>query len=499
VKVQLLYLDSHDDQVSVRDKMGWIKAPRLLVVWPRRGRVLSNRLDLTLVQRQAARRGAQIGLVTFDPDVRDHAQDLGIPVFDSVDSTPESVWRAAAAKATQFEKRQSDRERLADPPDRRSIRTTLPTLWARIQRWSAFVIGVAALAGLAVALGPSATVVVTPQTTIQHSQFQIVLDPEADTLTPDNHIPAERRSLVVSGSLRAPTSGKISVPDSPARGAVVFTNLGQDSISLSKGTGVRADTTGEPRFMTQVSVTLDAGAGSQATVAIQAAQAGMQGNVPAGAIGSIEGPLGLQVAVTNPEPTEGGTESSKPAVTPADLRQLEERLQTQLLDQAAADFSNLVGDGEAWLPPSLKINRTLEKSFDAQVDDVAQSVSLTMKLEVTGLVYHPQTIQAAGLRMLAAQRPHGMATVPGTAIASAVPVDGLPNRLAVTAKESIYGQVPRQELVQSIAGQTPEAVDGLIATHYPDAQVALILRPSWLPRLPWLPTRIDVVTPWEGR
>jgi hypothetical protein len=92
-----------------------------------------------------------------------------------------------------------------------------------------------------------------------------------------------------------------------------------------------------------------------------------------------------------------------------------------------------------------------------------------------------------------------MATVPGTAIASAVPVDGLPNRLAVTAKESIYGQVPRQELVQSIAGQTPEAVDGLIATHYPDAQVALILRPSWLPRLPWLPTRIDVVTPWEGR
>jgi len=499
VKLQLLYLDSHDDQVSVRDKMGWIKAPRLLVVWPRRGRVLSSRLDLTLIQRQAARRGAQIGLVTFDPDVRDHARDLGIPVFDSVDSTPETIWRATAANPTRFEKGEPDRERLADSPHRPSIGTTPPTRRAKIQRWSAFVIGVAALAGLAMALGPSATVVVTPQTKVQRAEFQVVLDPEADTLTPDNHLPAERRSLLVSGSLRDSTSGKVSMPASPAKGTVVFTNLGQDSITLPRGTGVRADTTGEPRFVTQVPVTLSAGAGSQATVAIQAAQDGPQGNVPADAIGSIEGPLGLQVAVTNPERTRGGTASSKPAVTSADLRQLEERLQAQLLDKAASDFSNLLGDGEAWLPASLQIDRMLEKSFDAQVDDVAQSVSLTMKLEVTGLIYHPQTVQAAGLRALEARRPSGMTTVPGTAIASAVPVHGLPNRLAVTARESIYDELPRQELVQSITGQTPEAVHGLILSHYPGAKVALIVRPFWLPRLPWLPARIDVVTPWERR
>lgn len=499
MKVQLLYLDPHDDQVSVRDKMGWIKAPRLLLVWPRRGRVLSNRLDLTLIQRQAARRGAQIGLVTFDPDVRDHAQDLGIPVFDSVDSTPEAVWRAAATQGPPFQKGESDRERLADPPHRPSFGTSPPTRWGKVQRWAAFVIGIAALAGLAVALGPSATVEITPQTKVQRAEIQIVLDPQADTLTPDNHIPAERRSLVVSGTLREPTSGKISVPASSARGAVVFTNLGADSISLPRGTGVRADTTGQPRFVTQVPVTLDPGAGSQATVAIEAAQAGSQGNVAAGAIGSIEGPLGLQVAVTNLEPTHGGTETSKPAVAQADLRQLDERLQAQLLDKAAADFSSLLGDGEAWLATSLQIHRTLEKSYDAQVNDVAQSVSLTLKLEVSGLVYHAQTVQAAGLRVLDAQRPSGMATVPGTAIASAVAVEGLPNRLAVTARESIYDELPRQELVRRLTGQTPAAVTGLIASRYPGAKVALTLHPSWLPRLPWLPTRIDVMTPWERR
>jgi len=497
VKVQLLYLDAHDDQVSVRDKMGWVKAPRLLVVWPRRGRVLTRRLDLTLIQRQAARRGAQIGLVTFDPDVRDHAQDLGIPVFDSVDSTPESIWRAAEPKSLPFERAQSDRARLEEPLRRSAVGPSKPTGWDSLQRWSAFVVGVAALAALAAALLPSASVVVTPNTHIHRTRLQIVLDPEVDTLTADNHIPADRRTLEVSGQLRIPVSGKIAVPTSPAQGAVLFTNLGQDSITLPRGTGVRADAPGMPLFVTLVTATL--GAGSQATVAVRAAQPGIQGNLPAFSIGSIEGPLGLQVAVTNPKPTLGGAETTKPAVAPADLRQLEARLQTQLLDQAAADFPGRLGEGEAVLPVSLRIDQTLERAFDAQADDVAQSVSLSMKLEVSGLVYHPQTVQAAGLRALGAHRPSGTAAVPGSLQTSIVPMDGHPDQLTLTAAESIYPDLPRAELVQSVAGQPPQAVDGLIGSHYADAAVALTLRPSWLPRLPWLPTRIAVRTPWERR
>jgi hypothetical protein len=499
VKVQLLYLDSHDDQVSVRDKMGWVKAPRLLVVWPRRGRVLTQRLDLALIKRQAERRGAQLGLVTFDPDVRDHAQDMGIPVFDSVDSTPEAIWREAQAKAQPFERLALDRERLARAEPGLSGGRRGTSRWGVVQRWAAFIIGLAALASLAAALGPSATVIITPRTQIQHTKFKIQLDPEADTLTANNHVPARRHSLTVSGEARVPTSGTVSVPSSPAEGSVVFTNLGQDSITLPKGTGVRADAPGQPRFTTLASVTLEGGQGSTASVDVRAADDGSAGNVPAEAIGSIEGPLGLQVAVTNPEPTQGGADTTKPAVASADLRQLDTRLQSQLMEQAAGEFPGQLADGEALAPDSLKISQTLESAYDAQVGDIAASVGLQLKLEFSGLVYHPQTVTAAVVRALDAQRPAGKSPVPGTVRQTLTLVEGQPDTLQISASETIYNDIPRQELGRSLVGQMPDAVEALVDSRYPGSQVDLVLRPAWLPRLPWLPTRIDVMAPWDRR
>jgi hypothetical protein len=499
VKVQLLYLDSHDDQVSVRDKMGWVKAPRLLVVWPRRGRGLCTPLDLALIKRAAERKGAQIGLVTFDPDVRDHAQDLGIPVFDSVDSTPETIWRAAESTGSDWEKSTPDRSRLEDRPRRFPASPSQLSRRGSVGRWAAFAVGVAALAALAATLGPSATVVITPETQVLQARFQVQLDPAVDTLTASNHIPADRHTVSVSGELRVPASGRVSVPSSPAEGTVVFTNLGQDSITVPKGTGVRADTQAQPRFVTLVPVTLEGKPGSEATVAVRAAQDGSDGNVPADAIVSIDGPLGLQVAVTNPEPTLGGGDTSKPAVAPYDLRRLEESLQAKLVDEASTAIENQVGEGEAWAASSLHIDRTVEKAFDAQVGDVAQSVSLTMTLEVSGLVYHTQTVTAAAAQALEARQPSDMVPIPNSVTSQSISVDGVPNRLTVAAQEIIYEELPKSDIVRTVAGVSPSSVAALVDSRFGVHSAVVILRPSWFPRVPWLPQRIHVVYPWEGR
>ncbi len=438
--------------------------------------------------------------MTFDPDVRDHAQDLGIPVFDSVDLTPEAIWLAADAATPAFEKTKPDRERLADPPHLAAARRKPATALGEIRTLDSICGRYSGCGGSDRRPRSQRHRRGHPQDDAAADAVPVWLDPEADTLTADNHIPAERRSLDVSGELRIPASGKISVPASPAEGTVVFTNLGQDSITLPSGTGVRADTPDQPRFVTQVPVTLVAGAGSQATVAVRAAQDGTQGNVPAESIGSIEGPLGLQVSVTNRNPLGAGAESVKPAVTPTDLRQLD----AQPAGAAPRPGCNRFLEAN-WamarpgLRPACRSTVHWTRTLTPNADDVAQSVSLTLKLEVSGLIYHPQTVQAAGLRALAAEIPQGKQPVPGTASASAVPVVDRPELLDVTAKESLYDDLPRQELIGAIAGQPPEAVTGLIASRYPGAAVALDLRPTWLPRLPWLPTRIVVRTAWEGR
>ena len=63
MKTQVIQLDPHDDGTSVRDKMSWAKSPRILLVYPRRSRILARTLDLRLLQRHAATLGEQLAIV----------------------------------------------------------------------------------------------------------------------------------------------------------------------------------------------------------------------------------------------------------------------------------------------------------------------------------------------------------------------------------------------------------------------------------------------------
>ena len=93
MKTYIINLDPHDDIISARDKMGWAKAERILLVWPERVRLLDRRLDLVLLQRHSAALGAQLGVISRDTEVRYHAPRLGILVFKDLRQAQRSNWR----------------------------------------------------------------------------------------------------------------------------------------------------------------------------------------------------------------------------------------------------------------------------------------------------------------------------------------------------------------------------------------------------------------------
>jgi len=140
MKLQLIHLDPEDDQISAREKLSWARASWAVLVWPRRGRVLTRRLDLVLLQRQAQRQAVELGLVTYDPTVRQLAQELGLPTFDSPDHLPESGWqtgRTHVPPARPTRKPVQEVQRLAE-----QIPTPAPTLlslssaaWPRCAPW----------------------------------------------------------------------------------------------------------------------------------------------------------------------------------------------------------------------------------------------------------------------------------------------------------------------------------------------------------------------------
>src|SRR5579871_2528125 len=93
MRLQIVQLESYDDVASVRDRLSFVQADRVLLVWPKSGTVLDRKLDLVLIQRAATRDGLRLGLVTQDAEVRCNATELNVPVFDTVDAGSRIRWK----------------------------------------------------------------------------------------------------------------------------------------------------------------------------------------------------------------------------------------------------------------------------------------------------------------------------------------------------------------------------------------------------------------------
>jgi len=88
-----IVLDPSDDAVSVRDQLAFVRARHVLLMLPPDGSALRRKLDLLLIQRQAARLGLRIALITDDLCVIDHAADLNISVFPDEQAARVGRWK----------------------------------------------------------------------------------------------------------------------------------------------------------------------------------------------------------------------------------------------------------------------------------------------------------------------------------------------------------------------------------------------------------------------
>ena len=160
MKTQIITLESHDDLISVRDKLSWAKTPRILLVWPKYAKVSLRVLDLKVLQRHADSLGAQLGLVTRRVKVRRDAESLGIPVFISTTVAQRNLWPDSAPRSRRVPK--------APRRDLRKVRDSVyekeapwrTSLLGRVLTFTAGVIAVLAMTSLFV---PHAALTLYPE------------------------------------------------------------------------------------------------------------------------------------------------------------------------------------------------------------------------------------------------------------------------------------------------------------------------------------------------
>jgi len=488
--------------------MGWVQTQRVLLVWPERGpRVLARRLDLLLLQRHAHRLGARLALITRDPVVDEEARGLGLPVFGSLGASRRSSWHSRTVAPP---KRQHARPDLTKTKPATLLRER--AVWLQVLigvcKGMVFLVGLAALAAMAVALGPSATVTLTPATRQIHADVALVADPQLSASTQPTPVPgtgtiaARLVRTEVEDTGRIATTGQVAVPSSPAAGTVVFTNLVGARTQIPQGTGVRTTAGNSIRFVTNSPATVDGRLGATVEVGVSADQPGPAGNVAAGQINAIDGPLGLQLAVTNPAPTQGGGMTERAAVAAADRADLRARLLDQLQTKAAGAIQTQLQATEFLVTQSITVTSVLAEVYNLPVGEQADTLELTLRLAAQGLAVDEADARIAALRALEAQVPPAEQMQANTTTFDRQPAVTLDRQgrvhFTVRVAANTVAQLDSDSIRRAIRGKPiGDTILYLAGSEPLDDAPRIELWPAWLaqwyPRLPWVTLRIKVV------
>jgi len=358
---------------------------------------------------------------------------------------------------------------------------------------------------LAYLLLPSGTVELRLAAEPWSVELPVTVDPAIKK--PDlahGRLPGRVISKEVSDTRQAPATGRKTVPDVHATGEVVFVNRTDKPVTVPRGTVVLAGTV---RFATQVDVSVAGttfGGPQQrfgmSRVAITAVEGGPAGNVDRFKIDRIEGPLSASLQVQNDTPTRGGTERTISYVTADDRKKLQDALYQLLSDRLAQQLKAQLpnSEKETVVPWSGQNPAIVEATFSKNVDEEAQSLSLTLKLRygVTAFsndAYNSFVEQLAAGRI--AQLKPGYSFVNGTLQAQPPSVAGMENgvvQLVGRAQGTVVPRVDTGTLRARLANRPRSQAEAYLSTLPGLTGYQLQVWPAWLGRLPWSGFRIAV-------
>jgi hypothetical protein len=502
VKTQIIQLEPHDDTVSVKDKMGWSQTGRVVLVWPTRGRLLDRRLDLVLILRHSQTLGAQIALVTTDPEVRFQARSLDIPVYQSARKAQKSRWkRPRRSPFIIYQERQPWQDRLekvqeiiADPLHRKRATRVL----SQPVRIGFFALAVLAVLSIAAVLIPSAEISLTPETNQQEITLNVRANDSVDKINLSGILPVRWETTIVEGRGSLQTTGIINIPTDYASGEVVFQNLTDQPVVIPAGTVVSTKDSNH-RFATLDETRVQAGSGKEVETPIQAISPGSTSNLSTGRINAIEGELGVFLTVNNVKPTLGGSMSLSPAPSTEDRNQLREQLISTLTQNALQEIRDSLDPADILLTASPTLVSVLSETYSPADLQPASELELILRLEYEAPYISADDSEELASAILEANLPTGYTPIPGTMEIDQLTAPrfngGSTTPWQIRLSRSIQSEPSANQAVSLALGRSPQEARQLLMESLSLSSAPQIETfPSWWPIMPLIPIRIEVIT-----
>lgn len=486
---QIIYLEADDDFATLRRRLAAAQAGKVILVVPPNCRGLKTRMHLRLLERLMDDLPIRVALVTRDRTLGRLAQELGLPTFAAVEKAQRSRW----------------------PPRRPPLKSLLPAKGRRpparptrvaMQRGEAVLffgllggIFLILLAGFWL-LVPSATVTLKPLTYPLEETLTVRADPNLEEIDFMNLVlPATIKEVEMTGWEQIACTAKKDVPDGYAQGEVIFINKTSEATTVISGTVVTTSAGTSVRFRTSGDVSLPPVRGGQARVMIEALEPGPNGNVFAWTINRVEGTIALQVNVINDSLTQGGTMKQVSYVTNEDKEQVKDMLMRRLRQEG---YNSLVSRLEgAYLPPESVELIVLTETYDKFVEEVADSLTLDMRVLARGIAIAEEDARRLALAALESSLSEGFLLL-------SQEIEFLPGGVTEASGEQVVLQIAvRGQMMMRIdEGEIKEHLTGKSvadAVTYLGRRLELAEEPSvevlpgWWPRLPLIPFRISLV------
>lgn len=507
-KAEFLQLEADDDVTSVRDRLGFMRGKKVLLVWPENGTVLTRKLDLVLIQREAVRQAIRLALVTHDPQVIKHAEELNLSAFETIGESERKRWKRGRTKVftTRFQRPEDEPEaeelmpvasRLREDDEEAEQKSKLP-------RIIAVALMIAAVLAVAFVVVPGATVTITPAREPVVVSASLIADPQATDVDIQNAtVPAVTLRVDIEDTGTIETTGTQQLSDTLAGGSVVFINQTEEAVEIPADTVVMTSAGTPVRFRTTETAITPAEVGGQIEVPIEAMpeSAGTKGNVDANLINTIEGDLAASLTVRNITPTFGGESRTLRAVSQEDIERLETTLRQQLQARAYVGMEAQRTETQTIILETIRIAEEREdwKQWSAGVGDIADTLTLTMRARVEATVIDETLARQIAFALLNAQIPPGRELVPNTVTYTCCTLQAIDPTgrvsFAMDANGTLVSRVNTAMLQERLAGRTPDDARRYLLSevHLADNTTPdVTLSPDWTGRLPLLPMRIQI-------
>ncbi|RMF80578.1 MAG: hypothetical protein D6737_07615 [Chloroflexi bacterium] len=507
---EFIQLEQGDDAISVRDRITPLRGKNVLLIWPEQGTVLRRKLDLVLIQREAMRRSIRLALVTHDPQVVKHATEMNISTFETVGASERGRWKRGRSKVfTNRDQRPEDEpepEALEEVASR--TRTKAPSRSSRERRYAArlfvlLLLGIVTL-GLVYIVLPGATVTLTPASNLVQITVDVVADTNSTAIDVESGIiPATVLRVEVEEVGTTQTTGSQDLGNVPATGSIVVINQTDSPVILPAGTTVSTSAGTPVLFRTTEDARLESGVGNQLEVPIEAlgGASGEAGNVDSGMINTVIGPLANVITVRNLAPTTGGESRTVAVVTEEDRERLLAIVRQQIQSRAFTEILPRLSDTQFIIIETVHIaeERSDWTTFSAEVGDVADTLTLTMRAIVEATTVNEQLGRQIAFAQLAQQIPAGHIVRPESVNYERGPAENLDNNrihFTMTGTGAIVEEINTAQIQDQIAGLSVEEALAFLENEYDladDAPPVINLTPDWFGQLPMLPMRISIV------